>query len=69
MSPISIFLLSDALPPPLHLGELGSTDVNAVPVILIAGALGLYLWGVVRVNRLQPRHCWSAWRTTAFSLP
>ncbi len=33
-------------------------------MLLVAG--GLYLWGVWRVNRLQPRHRWSAWRTVFF---
>jgi len=63
---LSFSLLSEVLPPPLHAGQLGATTFNAVPLVLLAGALGLYLWGTARVARLQPRHPWSRWRTTAF---
>jgi cytochrome c oxidase assembly factor CtaG len=54
--------------PPLRGGQLLSTTFNAVPVILILGALALYLWGVRRNNQLHPRHRWSSRKTTAFVL-
>jgi len=63
---VQLPLLSDALPPPLHAGRFGSTQFDAVPILMIVVAGALYLWGVIRVNRLQPRHPWSGWRTTAF---
>src|SRR5580698_8814680 len=52
--------------PPLRGGQFFSTTFNAIPVIMILGALALYLWGVQRVNRLQPRHPWSTGKTAAF---
>src|ERR1017187_11020985 len=52
--------------PPLGGGQLLSTTFNAIPVLLIVGALGLCLWGVQRVNRLRPRHPWSSRKTAAF---
>jgi cytochrome c oxidase assembly factor CtaG len=52
--------------PPLRGSQLFSTTFNAIPVLLILGALALYLWGVQRVNRLQPRHPWSTLKTAAF---
>jgi cytochrome c oxidase assembly factor CtaG len=58
--------LADAPLPPLTGRQLLSTQFDAVPVILILGALALYLWGVHRVNRLQPRHQWSMGKTAAF---
>ncbi len=51
---------------PLGLHTLTSTDVEAVPTIMMVAAAALYLWGVWRVNRLHPRHRWSRWRTAAF---
>jgi putative copper resistance protein D len=57
--------LADALPP-LRGSRFGATALDPVPVILLVGAGVLYGWGVVRVNRLRPRHRWSRWRTTAF---
>lgn len=57
---------ADALPPPLNLHQLGAVEFAALPTaaLLVAGAL--YLWGVWRVNRLQPRHRWPMTRTLAF---
>ena len=52
--------------PPLGGGQLLSTTFNAIPVLLIVGALALYLWGVQRVNQLRPRHPWSSRKTVAF---
>jgi cytochrome c oxidase assembly factor CtaG len=60
--------LADAPLPPLHGSQLFSTEFDVVPVILILGALALYLFGVHRVNRLQPRHPWSGGKTLAFIL-
>jgi cytochrome c oxidase assembly factor CtaG len=54
--------------PPLRGGQLLSTTFNAIPVILILGALALYLWGVHRNNQLHPRHPWSSRKTSAFLL-
>ncbi|HEY1828057.1 MAG TPA: cytochrome c oxidase assembly protein [Acidimicrobiales bacterium] len=61
-----IALLADAPLPPLRGSQLFSTQFDFVPVAMIVAALVLYIWGVRRVNRLQPRHRWSAWKTTAF---
>jgi cytochrome c oxidase assembly factor CtaG len=58
-------LAADQLPP-LQGGQLLSTTFNAIPVILILGALALYLWGVRRVGHLHPRHPWSSGKTAAF---
>jgi cytochrome c oxidase assembly factor CtaG len=59
-------LLAAASLPPLQGGQLFSTTFNAIPVVLILGALALYVWGVQRSNRLHPRHRWSSTRTAAF---
>jgi putative copper resistance protein D len=52
--------------PPLGGGQLFSTTFNAIPVLMIVGALALYLWGVQRINQLRPRHPWSSLKTAAF---
>jgi putative copper resistance protein D len=52
--------------PPLGGGQLLSTTFNAIPVLMIVGALALYLWGVQRVKELRPRHPWSSLKTAAF---
>jgi cytochrome c oxidase assembly factor CtaG len=57
-------LFADTLPP-LRAGQLGATGFDVVPVLMLVGAGALYVWGVTRVNRLQPRHRWSGWRTAA----
>jgi cytochrome c oxidase assembly factor CtaG len=59
-------LLAAASLPPLQGGQLVSTTFNAIPVVLILGALALYVGGVQRSNRLHPRHPWSSTRTAAF---
>ncbi|HVA05262.1 MAG TPA: cytochrome c oxidase assembly protein [Acidimicrobiales bacterium] len=61
-----IALLTDGSLPPLRGGQLFATQFAFVPVAMLALALGLYLWGVRRVNRLQPRHPWPAYKTAAF---
>jgi cytochrome c oxidase assembly factor CtaG len=61
-----ISLLTAASLPPLRGSQLFSTTFDAIPVIMILGALALYLWGVQRVNRLRPRHPWSNVKTAAF---
>jgi cytochrome c oxidase assembly factor CtaG len=61
-----IALLTAASLPPLQGSQLFSTTFNAIPVVMILGALALYLWGVQRVNRLRPRHPWSNLKTAAF---
>jgi cytochrome c oxidase assembly factor CtaG len=61
-----ISLLAAASLPPLRGSQLFSTTFNVIPVVLILGALVLYLWGVQRVNRLRPRHPWSSLKTAAF---
>lgn len=63
--PALLLLVVHSLPP-LRGGQLLATTFNAVPVTLLVAALVLYLWGVRRVNRLQPRHRWSRWRTAAW---
>ena len=59
-------LFADVLPPPLHGGRYLTLQFEAVPLVLILGALALYVWGVVRNNRLHPRHRWSVGKTVAF---
>ncbi len=59
-------LLAAASLPPLQGSQLLSTTFNAIPVVLIVGALVLYIWGVRRSDRLHPRHPWPATRTAAF---
>jgi cytochrome c oxidase assembly factor CtaG len=61
-----ISLLAAISLPPLQGSQLFSTTFNAIPVVMILGALALYLWGVRRVNRLRPRHPWSTLKTAAF---
>ena len=61
-----ISLMAAASLPPLQGSQLFSTTFNAIPVVLILGALALYLWGVQRVNRLRSRHPWSTLKTAAF---
>ncbi len=53
-------------PPPLRVAQLGSFTFPIVLVVIMVAALALYLWGVARVNRLQPRHPWSRQKTAAF---
>jgi putative copper resistance protein D len=55
-----------ALLPPLAGGQFLRADLAPVPIVVLACGLALYLWGVVRQNRLHPRHLWSARRTAAF---
>jgi cytochrome c oxidase assembly factor CtaG len=52
--------------PPLRAGQLGATEFDVVPILMILGAALLYVWGVMRIHRLRPRHRWSGWRTAAF---
>jgi putative copper resistance protein D len=61
-----IALLADGWLPPLRGSQLFSTQFDFVPVAMMVVALGLYLWGVRRVNRLQPRHPWAKAKTAAF---
>jgi cytochrome c oxidase assembly factor CtaG len=61
-----VTLLAASSLPPLAGSQLFSTTFNAIPVVLILGALVLYLWGVQRANRLRPRHPWSKGQTAAF---
>lgn len=60
-------LFADALPPALRGSRFAATGVTAVPVAMMAVALGLYLWGVARNDRLHPRHRWPVARTVAFT--
>ena len=57
--------LDDAALPPLRGHQLLSSGFDAVPVILVLGALVLYLWGVRRVSRRFPRHPWPIAKTVA----
>jgi cytochrome c oxidase assembly factor CtaG len=61
-----IALLAETPLPPLQGGQFFSTQFDFVPVAMILGALALYLWGVKRANRLQPRHPWSGRKTAGF---
>ena len=57
--------LYDAGLPPLRGSQYLTTQFDFVPVVLIVGALALYLWGVRRNNALHPRHPWPAGKTVA----
>jgi len=46
--------------------HLGSTAIAFTPSILIGGAAALYVWGVIRVNRMEGGPPWSVKRTAAF---
>ncbi len=61
-----IALLADAPLAPLRGAQLFSTQLDLIPVVMMLGALALYLWGVRRANRLRPRHQWSGLKTAAF---
>lgn len=52
--------------PPLSAHQVLRVTTDPLPIGILAAALALYLWGVVRVNRLHPRHRWPARRTGAF---
>jgi cytochrome c oxidase assembly factor CtaG len=52
--------------PPLAGHQFFSSEFDAAPVVLMAVALGSYLWGARRVRRLHPRHPWSGGRTVAW---
>jgi putative copper resistance protein D len=52
--------------PPLAGGSFLHVDLAPGPIAVLVAALALYLWGVVRNNRLHPRHPWPAGRTAGF---
>jgi cytochrome c oxidase assembly factor CtaG len=58
--------LAAASLPPLAGLRLFSTTFNAIPVVMILGALALYLWGAKRATRLRPRHPWPRLKTGCF---
>ena len=58
-------LLGEGLPV-LRGHQFLATSFAVVPVLLVVGALVLYLWGVRRVDRLNPRHPWSRPKAFAF---
>jgi len=62
----SVPLVADTGLPALRGAQFLSTQFDVVPVVLVLGALVLYLWAVVRVNRRQPRHRWSTGKTVAW---
>ena len=59
------YLFGDVALPDIG-SHLGSTAIAFTPSILIGGAAALYVWGVVRVNRMEPGRPWSVKRTAAF---
>jgi putative copper resistance protein D len=52
--------------PPLAGGQFFRTDLDPAPIAVLGCGVALYLWGVVRQDRLHPRHPWPAHRTAAF---
>ena len=52
--------------PPLRGSQYLTAQFHFVPVVLIVGALALYVWGVRRNNAFHPRHLWPAGKTVAF---
>ncbi len=63
IAPLPLF--ADVLPP-LSGRQFLSVTVTVVPILLMVVPLVLYLWGVVRSDRLHPRHPWPVGRTVAF---
>jgi cytochrome c oxidase assembly factor CtaG len=61
-----LFLPSFAVLPPLAGDQFLRADLDPAPIAVLVCGLALYLWGVVRQNRLHPRHPWPARRTAAF---
>ena len=59
------YLLGDVALPDIG-RHLGSTAIAFTPSILIGGAAALYVWGVIRVNRMDTGRPWSVKRTAAF---
>ena len=57
--------IADQLPP-LAGKQFTTTGIDTVPVVMEVVALLLYVWGVVRNNRLHPRHRWPIWRTVTW---
>jgi cytochrome c oxidase assembly factor CtaG len=66
MEPLIVPDLALTLPAPLNTHTLGSIADAPVAYLVLAAAVALYLWGVVRVQRLHPRHPWSRGRTASF---
>jgi cytochrome c oxidase assembly factor CtaG len=64
--PLLTSFFADDVPRALGVHTLSSTQFDVLPILLIAGAGLLYAIGVVRANRLVPRHRWPVWRTVAF---
>ena len=62
---MTAYLLGDVALPDIG-SHLGSTAIAFTPSILIGGAAALYVWGVVRVNRMEPGRPWSQKRSVAF---
>jgi len=60
------YWFADAGLAPLSGHQFFSSQFDAVPVVLIVGALAGYLWGVRRVRRRHPRHPWPVLRTVAW---
>ncbi|HUZ09173.1 MAG TPA: cytochrome c oxidase assembly protein [Acidimicrobiales bacterium] len=58
-------LLGEELPA-LRGHQFLTTSLAVVPVLMVLGALVLYLWGARRIDRLQPRHPWPRVKTLAF---
>jgi cytochrome c oxidase assembly factor CtaG len=61
-----IAALFDAPLPPLSGRQFLATQFDFFPLILVLGALVLYLWGVRRNNALHARHPWPVGRTVAW---
>jgi putative copper resistance protein D len=62
---MTAYLLGDVALPDIG-SHLGSTAIAFTPSILIGGAAALYVWGVIRVNRMDTGRPWSGKRTAAF---
>jgi putative copper resistance protein D len=60
------FLTDGPVLNPLAGGQYLTFDLEAVPIVLLVGVLDLYLVGVRRVDRDQPRHPWPVFRTVSF---
>ncbi len=62
----TVHLLADAPLPQLRGTQYATFELDTVPAVMLGAAAVLYVWGVIRNNRLHPRHKWSPWRTVAW---
>jgi cytochrome c oxidase assembly factor CtaG len=65
-STLDVVAINAPLLPPLAGHQFLQFDLEVLPLVLLGGALGLYLLGVRRVNQVQHRHPWPVYRSVSF---